>query len=97
MLYFYDNIDIILSVCYDSKINISISMPSLFSSSFLLLGYSTPKLHSIWWLLQFIKQNIEILNKKILSGLKEAPIYIKLEFLSSELQQWIYIYNLREC
>ena len=35
------------------------------------------KPQSMWWLLQFINQNIEIKNKKIISGLKEAPLLHK--------------------
>ena len=35
------------------------------------------KLQSMWWLFQFIKQNIEIKNKKIISGIKEASLLHK--------------------
>ena len=39
-----------------------------------------------WWLLQFVNQNIEIKNKKIIFGLKEPTLLHK---TGIPLQEWI--------
>ena len=66
---------------------IAICMSLWFSSSFYLLTYYTQKPQAMWWLLQFINQNIEIRIRSlyatmIIYGLKKAPFLHKTGILS---------------